>query len=223
MKHKKLIKIIANTLVVASILVLNPIKANAEWRNNGAGWRYAESNAWSTGWKQIDGKWYYFRSDGYMAKNTYIDGYYLGNNGAWLTDETRAQRISVSYPSNWVKTSFKGVQAAYYLDSTGTNVNLVIEDMHGLSEDKYQKASADAIKNTFSIDNLKNDEFRYKNEIAKLTSFVQKYQGKNFSTLQAIFCHDNTAYIFTITGGNEISSENMKAFNDMLNTVKFVD
>ena len=36
----------------------------------------------SRGWKQIDGKWYYFYTDGTMAANTTIDGYTIGSDGA---------------------------------------------------------------------------------------------------------------------------------------------
>ena len=34
------------------------------------------------GWKQIGGKWYYFYADGSMAANTEIDGYQIGPDGA---------------------------------------------------------------------------------------------------------------------------------------------
>ena len=36
----------------------------------------------ANGWKQIDGKWYYFYTDGTMAVNTTIDGYTIGSDGA---------------------------------------------------------------------------------------------------------------------------------------------
>ncbi len=35
-------------------------------------------------WAYIDGYWYYFYYDGTMAYNTYIDGYYVNSNGAWV-------------------------------------------------------------------------------------------------------------------------------------------
>ena len=40
------------------------------------------------GWHQIDGKWYYFNevSDGTLGKlltNTWIDGWYVDNDGVW--------------------------------------------------------------------------------------------------------------------------------------------
>ena len=83
MKKLKLTKIIASTLIAASVLALNPIGASAEWKNNSTGWWYTEGSSWTTGWKLINGNWYYFYSDGYMAKNTTIDGYYLNSSGAW--------------------------------------------------------------------------------------------------------------------------------------------
>lgn len=38
-----------------------------------------------TGWLQdTDGKWYYLNSNGAMAKNTTINGYYVDENGVWV-------------------------------------------------------------------------------------------------------------------------------------------
>ena len=38
-----------------------------------------------TGWKKIDGKWYYFYSSGAMAYDTTIDGYELDSGGVWIS------------------------------------------------------------------------------------------------------------------------------------------
>lgn len=87
MKKFKLNQLIACLLVVSSVLALNPIKANAEWKENDIGWWYEENDSYYTGWQNIDNKWYYFDSDGYMEHDTVIDGYKLGSDGAWITDE----------------------------------------------------------------------------------------------------------------------------------------
>ena len=84
MKKLKLTKVIASSLIVASVLALNPIGASAEWKQNYTGWWYTDGSSWATGWKLIDGNWYYFNSDGYMAHDTIIDGYKLGSDGAWI-------------------------------------------------------------------------------------------------------------------------------------------
>ena len=84
MKKLKLTKVIASLLVVASVLALNPIGASAEWKQESNGWwRYKEGNSYTTGWKQIDGKWYCFNGNGYMFHDLIIDGYYLNSDGVW--------------------------------------------------------------------------------------------------------------------------------------------
>lgn len=73
----KLTKIIASTLIAISVLALNPIGASAEWSHNvRKGYWYTEGDSWATGWRNIDGTWYYFDSDGYSVKDGWklIDG-----------------------------------------------------------------------------------------------------------------------------------------------------
>jgi transglutaminase/protease-like cytokinesis protein 3 len=83
MRKMRLTKIIASSLVATSIFVLSPIGVSAEWKQNSSGWWYTQGNSYYTGWKLVDKNWYYFYSDGYMAHDTTIDGYYLNSNGAW--------------------------------------------------------------------------------------------------------------------------------------------
>ncbi|MBE6086490.1 MAG: cell wall-binding protein [Clostridium beijerinckii] len=84
MKKLKLTKVIASVLVVASILLLNPIGASAEWQQNSNGWRYAEGDSYAKGWRYISGNWYYFGTFGYMDKNKDVDGWYLDDSGAGI-------------------------------------------------------------------------------------------------------------------------------------------
>ena len=79
------------------------------------------------GWKQIDGKWYYFTADGYMDYSEYRDGCWLGADGAW--DENYAGGHWMSDSSGWWYTDnsgwypksqwlwIDGVQ--YYFDASG--------------------------------------------------------------------------------------------------------
>ena len=84
MKKLKLTKVIASTLLVASVLALNPIGASASWKQDSIGWWNTDGSSWSVGWKEIDGKWYYFGQDGYMVHDATIAGYKLGSDGAWI-------------------------------------------------------------------------------------------------------------------------------------------
>jgi len=52
------------------------------WQNQ---WYFLKSSgAMATGWVYSGGKWYFLKQDGAMAKNTSIDGYRLGSDGAWI-------------------------------------------------------------------------------------------------------------------------------------------
>lgn len=80
---KSIKKLLALTLVGGTLLTASPIAAHAEWRADTNGWWYTEGSSYATGWRQINGLWYYFYSDGYMAHDTTIDGYYVNSNGVY--------------------------------------------------------------------------------------------------------------------------------------------
>lgn len=79
----KLSKVIVSILLGTSILTLNPIRVNAAWKEDSTGWWFTEGNSWARGWRNINENWYYFYSDGYMAHDTIINGYYLDSDGVW--------------------------------------------------------------------------------------------------------------------------------------------
>lgn len=58
---------------------------NEGWHHNKTGWWYETSNGsyYKNCWKKIKGKWYYFKSNGYMASNEYIKGYFVDEKGIW--------------------------------------------------------------------------------------------------------------------------------------------
>ncbi len=78
------------------------------WLELNGNWYYmATDGAMKTGWQLVGGTWYYLYtlndshggSEGVMARNTYIDGYYLSSSGAMMTREqslmaSRAQMYS---------------------------------------------------------------------------------------------------------------------------------
>ena len=48
-------------------------------------WHYVDSNQnFVVGWKQIDGKWYYFDENGRMLTNTVVNGYKINADGVWV-------------------------------------------------------------------------------------------------------------------------------------------
>lgn len=136
MKNLKLSKVIASTLVVASVLTLNPIGASAQWKQDSNGWWNTEGSSWSVGWKNIDGEWYYFGNNGYMktgwiqdgskwyylynsgamAKDTTVNGYVLGSDGAWI--QATQNSLSILSNVNPNATTISGVTGIKFDDIT---------------------------------------------------------------------------------------------------------
>ncbi len=55
------------------------------WASDSTGWWFTDESGWYpvSQWLKIDGYWYYFKADGYMATDEWIDDCYLNSNGAW--------------------------------------------------------------------------------------------------------------------------------------------
>lgn len=100
-------RMICSLLVVISITTIMPIRIYAKWKQNNVGWWYVEGNSYSTGWKQIDGLWYYFGNDGYMKTGWILDQawwYYLRKNGSMATGKVSIESKEYEFDSNgkWI-------------------------------------------------------------------------------------------------------------------------
>lgn len=89
MKGKFLRKIISLCLISSTVICAAPEKASAAWISNyNGGWAYNDGYYLVTGWKYIDGVWYYFDYTGKMQTgwiNDFGKYYYLDGNGAMQT------------------------------------------------------------------------------------------------------------------------------------------
>lgn len=123
----KLTKVIANTLVIASVLVLNPIGVSAEWKQSSNGlWWYEEGSSWATGWRQIEGEYYYFDTNGYMLSNvTTPDGYYVGYDGV-ATNFMNSQSDFTFDSVTGTITAYNGTDVALVIPSVIDGVNVKI-------------------------------------------------------------------------------------------------
>lgn len=63
------------------------------------------------GWLLEDGNWYYFYSNGEMAHDVTIDGYYLSSSGAWSTDIPKPPEV-MKYKH--VPVTITNIQQTYY-------------------------------------------------------------------------------------------------------------
>lgn len=62
----------------------NGMKVNSWIQDENMWYYFNESGAMVTGWREVDGKWYFFNTSGIMLANTTVEGYTLGNDGAWV-------------------------------------------------------------------------------------------------------------------------------------------
>ena len=60
-------------------------KQTLTWKHNSKGWWVEDEKGWypTSQWMKINGKWYYFKADGYMASQEWCEGYWLSKNGTW--------------------------------------------------------------------------------------------------------------------------------------------
>ncbi len=114
------------------------------WKSNSTGWWVEDSAGWypTNAWYKIDGVWYYFKPDGYMASNEYYGGYWFNADGSW--DETYyiewksnstgwwIEDISGWWPSScWLKID----NYWYYFDGSGYMVTNQYIDGYWLGAD----------------------------------------------------------------------------------------
>lgn len=88
MKNLTIKKLVAVALVAMTIATISPVGASAAWKKDSNGWWNSEGNSYSKGWRDINGAWYYFGSDGYMKTGWINDGgkwYFLESSGEMQT------------------------------------------------------------------------------------------------------------------------------------------
>ena len=92
---------------------------NGYWFGN-SGW-YAKNQ-----WQMIDGKWYYFKADGYMASNEWCKGYWLNKDGSYTyagKASWKKDKIGWYYSDNkgwYAKKQWQKIDGKwYYFDAKG--------------------------------------------------------------------------------------------------------
>jgi len=105
---KKLFKLALLTLAIVMLVGMSiPMIASAVWVESPQGWQFQENGGLATGWRLIEGLWYFFdnsglmetrwlyyngqwfflRANGAMVNGTVlVDGvwHFFGTNGAWV-------------------------------------------------------------------------------------------------------------------------------------------
>ncbi|MBT9778321.1 hypothetical protein GPL15_17635 [Clostridium sp. MCC353] len=82
----KRVKLFLSVVIMSLLMAITAFAG--QWQLDSNGWWYLnDDGSYPAGqWQEIDGKHYYFRSDGYMLSNTITpDGYVVGADGAWIS------------------------------------------------------------------------------------------------------------------------------------------
>lgn len=119
---KKIKKIFAAFIAMLTLFAISPSTAvNAAWKNDSTGYWYTSGSSYLTGWHSIDGNWYYFYSNGYMAHDCWIGNYYLNSQGAWTLDVPKATTVTSTSNSTYSNTvaSTNNNTAMVYVASSG--------------------------------------------------------------------------------------------------------
>ena len=119
-------------------------KGTLAWKNDATGWWIDDGTGWypTNNWQKIDGVWYFFKPDGYMAANEYYNGYWFNKDGSWdeqyfLSWKQNSTGWWVEDKSGWWPASswLKIDGYWYYFDASGYMVTNQYVDGWWISSD----------------------------------------------------------------------------------------
>ena len=140
-------------------------ETKAEWKTtNGKWWYQHKDGTWTrndfetisgqtyyfdgngymvTGWKEINNKDYFFNASGFMVKDAWQGAYYLGSDGAMLTNTFTKDGYYVGangayYTNRW----FKDQGKAYYVNGSGKLVKNAWQGAYYLGKDGVMLTNA---------------------------------------------------------------------------------
>ena len=166
MRKLKLTKLLAGTLLITSVLALNPIAASAEWRQDNKGWWYTEGNSWATGWRKIDGNLYYFNYSGYMISNTsrtsFDNEYGLNSSG---------QFTNVTINGDWAFCKLKGKIVAYLGSESSINIPDKIDNttVTGIGAYAFSSSKMKSVTIPSTVTTIGVDAFSGCNNLTNIT------------------------------------------------------
>lgn len=119
-KTKKQLATLGLAVMLASSMSMTSFAG--QWQQDTIGWWYEQDGGYAIGWQWIDGKCYYFEGNGYMAKDTVIDGYELNADGQWIVNGIVQTQNTTTIPTSQ--------QIIDYLsnDKIDGYVNLIIDN-----------------------------------------------------------------------------------------------
>jgi FOG: Glucan-binding domain (YG repeat) len=181
LKLRNLMLVAAITLVATATFAM-PTKASAAWRQaDNSSWSYIDGDTAVSGWKLIEGKWYFFDSNSVMKTGWINDGgkwYYLASSGemktGWINDGGKWYYANTSgdMQTGWLLNN----GAWYYLNPAGDMKTGLLE-LNGrtyyLSESGSMKTgniTVNGVNYTFAASGEKIDSSSAVNQTATTTT-----------------------------------------------------
>lgn len=117
MKKEFLKKIIITGMTTLMVTNMCYISASAKWINDkNNGWSWLDGDIKTTGWKEIDEKWYYFNTDGIMKTG------WLSDNGKWY-NLSNSGEMTIGWKKvgeKWYHFNNDGVMSIGWVNDNGT-------------------------------------------------------------------------------------------------------
>ncbi len=108
-------KVIISVLAILMTLSCFVTAHAGQWKQDYHGWWYQNDNGTypRNTWQYINGAWYCFDGAGYMLHDTWSGNYYLGSDGAMLTNKMTPDGYYVGADGRWDGLSNNGNQGSY--------------------------------------------------------------------------------------------------------------
>lgn len=110
-----------------------------QWKSDKKGyWYQKDDNSYPIlSWQEIDGKWYYFNAEGYMATSQWVGNYFVGSDGAMLVNTTTPDGYKVGADGAWIQNSSNSTAANNNTNNNNSNSDGLISAISRTPFDGY--------------------------------------------------------------------------------------
>ena len=183
------------------------------WVKTEMGWMYKENGKLVTGWKQIDGKWYYFESTGVMQtgwKQVSGKWYYLHTDGAMRTDWKQiGGKWYYFHTDGAMRTDWKQIGGKWYYFHTDGAMRTGWKQIDGkwyyLYEDGHMAKSEKIQGEDGKVYVVDENGVYTAGNIDKLIDIAmsQRYENTGFKENKKIYINENGEYVESDEGDND--------------------